>query len=127
MTLIRSSLIWLLCALVSLAGAPRSPGCAPDPSGACGSVEGATRGCCCEGERAQAVVRSGCDCERPAPEQPAPVPDLQLALELEARNPEPCGFAADALRPMTDLTSSDLPPGALPGRSRQLALSIWQP
>ena len=82
MILLRSSLIWLLCALVSLAGAPRSSGCAPEPSGACGSVAGVTHGCCCEGERAASVASSGCDCERPAPEQPAPVPDLQLALDV---------------------------------------------
>jgi hypothetical protein len=139
----RISLVWMLCALVSISGLP-----AADLSGieACGSSAAGLRSeldavgaaaaprtggetcgggagsCCCETE----VVRA-CRCELPPPEAPAPAPE-QPALPTPAEVVEPFVARAPpaAGSRVTPATASPLAAWVLPRRSRQIVLSVWR-
>lgn len=124
MTACRSFLVWLCCALVVLASAPRhgKAACERRAAGApsccgehchCGDAPGSADACDCGGTRAPAR-------EPVAPAPPvgkllAPAPSWQPLQPVVEPEPRPAPHAEPGL-----------PIGLLPRVSRQKALSVWR-
>lgn len=120
----RPFLIWLVCAIVALAGIPLRAACQDAVPGGCSR----TAACCCTVD-ATGMRADECHCDRPSPEVPAPAPTHEQTLwcAIEPSVPEPGGVASDTPPKVTPVTASALPQVPLPRRSRQVALSVWQP